>query len=349
MIAMRHRIILSMIFLLEAGTATCLAQTDTLLGKWGAVVPTKVQSFSKNSLRAERPVFAEGDKVMRVNYTDLDAVRFSDGFEIRFRDGLLVRDNLLQAPYLRLSSMDVKVEGLLPLKQAELRQYYGDRNYALIYKPYRTLFVTGLGKLAGGALCFAVSSNLNKYRRISAVDTIYSTDEGVTTAYQVTVERGRLNPFWTTAAAFFVGTMVDGMVDCGVAQRGHKRLFYHPDSVPLPSASTSKGLLWGGAALSAAGLGALAISFSELQAHADWYVQTYVPVVPGENFRKGERPASWVLYTLLGGAVATNLGFSAIQLGAMRLSAIHRIDGEPHALQVHVGPTPSGYGLAARF
>ena len=345
---MKHRLLLTIIVLL-AGTVTCMAQTDTLLGKWGAVVPAKVMSFSKNSLRAEKPVFTEGDRVMGVKYTDLDAVRFSDGFEIRFRDGLMVRDNLIQAPYLRLSSMDVKVEGLLPLKQAELRQYYGDRNYGLIYKPYRDLFVTGFGKLAGGALCFAASSNLSKYKRISAADTVYATDDGETTAYRVSYERGSLNPFWTTAAAFFVGTMVDGLVDCTVAQRGHKRLFYHPDSVTIPSAATSKGLIWGGAALSAAGLGALAFSFSELQAHSDWYAETYVPVASGENFRKGARPASWVFYTLLGGAVAANLGFSAIQLGSMRLSAIHRIDGEPYSLQVHVGPTPTGYGLAARF
>ena len=34
---------------------------------------------------------------------------------------------------------------------------------------------------------------------------------------------------------------------------------------------------------------------------------------------------------------------------AQRLSALHRLDGSPYALQVNIGPSPSGYGLTMRF
>ena len=68
-----------------------------------------------------------------------------------------------------------------------------------------------------------------------------------------------------------------------------------------------------------------------------------------EYTKDGERPSSWVKYALVGGALAANLGFSAIQLGASRLSTLNRLDGTPYALQVNIGPSPSGYGLTMQF
>jgi hypothetical protein len=68
-----------------------------------------------------------------------------------------------------------------------------------------------------------------------------------------------------------------------------------------------------------------------------------------EYTKDGERPSSWVKYALIGGALAANLGFSAIQIGATRLSALHHLEGTSDAVQIHVGPSPSGYGLTMRF
>ena len=151
----------------------CSAQTDTLIGKWGEAIPAKVKSFTKNGLRVERQMQTVDDKLMNVKYTDVDALRFADGFKVRFQDGALVRDNLLSAPSFRRSFMDVRAEGLLTLTQDEVRQYYGLKNYEIVYKPFRDLFHTGFLKMGGGLVGFAVSTGLSKARLATWSDSRY--------------------------------------------------------------------------------------------------------------------------------------------------------------------------------
>ena len=341
------------LFSLFTATQLCLAQMDTLIGKWGEAIPVKVQSFTKNGLRVERQMQTVDDKVMHVKYSDLEAIRFADGFELRFRDGALVRDNLLSAPSFRRSFIDVKAEGKVTLAQAELRQYYGSRNYDVIYKPYRDQFFTGLGKLGGGALGFALSTGLCKAGTSTWSDSFWYSRGDEQVLQRTYYEEGNRNPFWSTAAFFFLGTMVDGLVDCTVSKLGHGKLFNHPDEATVPSAAASKGLLWGGVALSAAGIGALTASCVDLNTHRHWYFKKTVPEGIDPNtvvyIKEGERPSSWVKYALVGGALAANLGFSAVQLGAARMSALHRLDGSSYALQVIIGPSPSGCGFMMRF
>ena len=339
---------------LMAAMQVCSAQTDTLIGKWGEAIPVKVKSFTKNGLRVERLMQTVDDKLMHVKYTDLKALRFADGFEVRFQDGALVRDNLLSAPSFRRSLMDVRAEGILTLTQDELRQYYGSRNYDIVFKPYRNQFYTGFAKMGGGLLGFAASTGLCEVWSSSGSQSVWSVNGGEKELLRRNYfEEGSLRPFWSTAAYFFLGTMVDGLVDCTVSGIGHRKLFKHPEDVTVPKVAGSKGLLWGGIALSAAGIGALTVSYVDLKAHSQWDYRKTVPagVDPDtvEYTKDGERPSSWVKYALVGGALAANLGFSAIQLGAARLSALHRLDDSPYAMQVNIGPSPSGYGLTMRF
>ena len=60
--------------------------------------------------------------------------------------------------------------------------------------------------------------------------------------------------------------------------------------------AASKGLLWGGVALSAAGIGALTASYIDLKAHRHWYFTKTVPdgVDPNtvEYTKDGERPSN---------------------------------------------------------
>lgn len=331
----------------------CSAQTDTLIGKWGEAIPAKVKSFTKNGLRVERQMQTVDDKLMNVKYTDVDALRFADGFKVRFQDGALVRDNLLSAPSFRRSFMDVRAEGLLTLTQDEVRQYYGLKNYEIVYKPFRDLFHTGFLKMGGGLVGFAVSTGLSKARLATWSDSFWSSKGDEQILRRTYYEEGNRNPIWSTAAYFFLGTMVDGFVDCTVSKIGHSKLFNDPNEAAVPTVAGSKGLLWGGVALSVAGVGALTASYADMKAHRHWYFTKTVPegVDPNtvEYTKDGERPSSWVKYALAGGAIAANLGFSAIQLGASRLSALHRLDGSPYALQVNIGPSLSGYGLTMRF
>ena len=338
---------------LAAATQVCSAQTDTLFGKWGEAIPVKVKSFTRNGLRVERKMQTVDDKLMSIRYPVLDAIHFADGFEVRFRDGVLVRDNLLSAPSFRRSSMGVRAEGILTLTQSELRQYYGPRNFDLIYKPYHDLFYTGIVKIAGGLLGVASSAGLSEAGRATWSNPYGYSKGGELVLGRAYFEEGNRNPFWSTAAYFFLGTMVDGMVDCTVSITGHRKLFNHPDDAAVPTVAGSKGLLWGGVALSAAGIGALTASYADLKAHRHWYFTKIVPegVDPDtvEYTKDGERPSSWVKYALVGGALAANLGFSAIQLGASRLSTLRRLDGTPYALQANIVPSPSGYGLTMQF
>ena len=343
---------LSCLLLLVAAISASAQAPDTLIGKWGEAIPAKVKSFTKNGLRVERQMQTVGDKLMNVKYSDLNAIRFADGFEVRFQDGTLVRDNLLSAPSFRRVFMDVRAEGLLALTQDELRQYYGFRNYNIVYKPYRDLFRTGFLKMGGGLLGFAASTGLCKAYTMTWADPYMVSDHGGPNR-RTYHEEGNRNPFWSTAAYFFLGTMVDGLVDCTVSKNGHRILFNHPDDATVPTVAGSNCLLWGGVALSAAGIGALTASYVDLKAHRHWYFTKTAPegVDPKtvEYTKDGERPSSWVKYALAGGALAANFGFSAIQLGGSRLSALHRLDGSSYALQVNLGPSPSGYGITMRF
>jgi len=339
---------------LMAAMQVCSAQTDTLIGKWGEAIPVKVKSFTKNGLRVDRQMKTVDDKLMHVKYTDLNALRFTDGFEVRFQDGALVRDNLLSAPSFRRSFMDVRAEGVLTLTQDELRQYYGFRNYDIVFKPYRNQFYTGFVKMGGGLLGFVASTELCEAWWSSGSQSVWSVNgEEKELLRRYYFEEGSLRPFWSMAAYFFLGTMVDGLVDCTVSELGHRKLFKHPEDVTVPTVAGTKGLLWGGIALSAAGIGALTLSYVDLKAHSQWDYRKTVPagVDPDtvEYTKDGERPSSWVKYALIGGALAANLGFSAIQFGAIRLSALYHLEGTPDAVQIHVGPSPSGYGLTMRF
>ena len=329
------------------------AQTDTLFGKWGEAIPVKVKSFTRNGLRVERKRQTVDDKLMNIRYTDLNAIRFADGFEVHFRDGVLLRDNLLSAPSFRRSSMEVRAEGILTLTQSELRQYYGPRHFDLIYKPYHDLFYTGFVKMVGGLLGLSITAGRSEAGVATWSNPYGYSKGGELVSARAYFEEGNRNPFWSTAAYFFLGTMVDGLVDCSVSKAGHRKLFNHPDEAAVPTVAGSKGLLWGGVALSAAGIGALTASYADLKAHRHWFFTKTVPEGMDPNTveytKEGERPSSWVKYALAGGALAANLGFSAIQLGASRLSALRRLDGSPYALQVNIGPSSSGYGLTMRF
>ena len=115
-----------------------------------------------------------------------------------------------------------------------------------------------------------------------------------------------------------------------------------------PSVSSAKTLFWSGVALSATGLTAMVLSYRQLEAHRFWETRVY-PDENGTVDLPHSQIPGWVPYALFGGAVAANLGFSAIQLGQTRLSAIRRLDGSVYGAEWHLGPTSSGYGLAASF
>lgn len=328
------------------------AQEDTLYGTERWVSGAKVTTVSNHEVLAKRQEGSASEETLKIPFAKLDSVRFTDGFTIRFHDGILDRGNLLQAPRYKASFTRVKAEGILPLNQDEIRQYYGPWNYELVYKPYRNQMTTGIAKTAVGLSVghFIFGKYLEWYNGF--VPEVYYVDAEHQYYYNSDPRsqhfEEKVTPVPAVAVAFLGGMAVSGMVDCSVSAIGQRRLNKYGDQLATPSASSAKTLFWSGVALSATGLTAMVLSFRQLEAHRFWETRVY----PDEN-GKVDRPHSqipgWVPYALFGGAVAANLGFSAIQLGQTRLSAIRRLDGSVYGAEWHLGSTSSGYGLAASF
>ena len=332
---------------LAAATQVCSAQTDTLFGKWGEAIPAKVKSFTRNGLRVERKMQTVDDKLMNIRYTDLNAIRFADGFEVRFRDGVLVRDNLLSAPSFEESLISVKAEGVLALMPEEMSSYYGPDFYNVVYRPYRAQTLTGFGKLGVGILGSLISfpQARSGSSHMESVPTEGLDKMKWPNRY---TETTNYDPFWMASSMFFMGMTLTGIADLAIPYFGFRKSIQKPvGERPLPTAASSKGLIWGGAALSVLGIGGVAASFAELKARPSRSAEITLPHYENWPVLKTEIP--WAVFTMAGSALAANLGFSAIQLGASRLSALHRLDGSPYALQVNIGPSPSGYGLTMQF
>lgn len=332
---------------LAAATQVCSAQTDTLFGKWGEVIPAKVKSFTRNGLRVERKMQTVDDKLMNIRYTDLNAIRFADGFEVRFRDGVLVRDNLLAAPSFEESLISVKAEGVLALTPEEMSSYYRPDFYNVVYRPYRAQTLTGFGKLGVGILGSLISfpQARSGSSHMESVPTEGLDKMKWPNRYTKTTN---YDPFWMASSMFFMGMTLTGIADLAIPYFGfHNSLRKPVEERPLPTAASSKGLIWGGAALSVLGIGGFAASCVELKSRPSRSTEITLPHSQPWPVLKTEIP--WVVFTMAGSALVANLGFSAIQLGASRLSALRRFDGTPYALQVNIGPSPSGYGLTMQF
>ena len=89
---------------------TAWGQADTLRGRNKSVVPVEVRSFSSNQLRVRMLGNGGGEPFRNFAFQELESLRFADGFEVQFRDGHLVRDNLLSAPVIRSSFLSVQAE-----------------------------------------------------------------------------------------------------------------------------------------------------------------------------------------------------------------------------------------------
>ena len=330
------------------------AQEDTLrTWKWSA--PVSVLNITGDYLHVERS-FPSGVKEVKVPLKDVESLRFADGFEVRFQDGELIRDNLLSAPRIRSTLWCVRVEEVIDLTREELRQYYGDRLFDLVYHPYRAQFFTGLGKIGVGAAGeWLVRKKLNPTVWRSGYYRSYSESfNGLDTrTYEKRIDfsYGNLYPGWTAVQYFFAGAIFAGVVDCSVSLIGMRSLVRRHATMNGPSLGWTKAGFWSGTALTVAGVGAMGLFASRLAAHRQWNHQ--VVTINGtvtDEVHEGGLPASRNDdLGLFVGALVANLGISAIQLSQARLSAFRKLDGTPYAMQVNLGPAPSGYGLTVRF
>lgn len=326
------------------------AQMDSVQTRKGAA-PVIVQAFKHNALEVERQ-FPDGRKLLSIPYSDLEYVRFADGVEIRFQDGEMVRDNLLYAPKFYSRLWTVKVEEVIDLTQSEIRQLYGDELYITEYRPNRARLITGLGKIAGGFVGFLAAACADPTRWGSKHRDYY---QGAYNSYpgERIVEDynyGNLNIGWISVECLLLGTYLTGHVDQVSSVMRLKALARQRQEMPAPTMKKAKAEIWGGTALMAAGAGTMCYFASQLNEHREWdhRFRSRDGVVE-ENIHRGEPASGWDVFGLFVGAVAVDLGLSTFHMGQRRLSSLRKFDRMPYAMQVDLGPAPSGYGLTVRF
>ena len=347
---MKNALHLFLLVLALTWPLSALAQTDTLRGKNHSVVPVTVQSFSYKAVRVDR-LYSYEKKAMEIPYTDLESVKFADGFEVRFQDGKLVRDNLLSAPNYYSRLWTVKVEEVIDLTQSEIRQLYGDRLYFTEYRPNKTRLLTGLGKVAVGFLGFVAAGCTDP----TVWDSKHSSSfkrhwDGHSEMVKEDYSKGNLNVGWLSVDCLLLGTFLTGFVDQASSHRRLKALARQREDLPGPTLKKAKTEIWGGTALTAAGAGTMYFFASRLNNHREWYHHFLSNNgVVEKDIHQGEPASGWDLFGLFAGAVAVNLGISTFRMGQTRLSAFRKLDAMPYAMQVDLGPAPAGYGLTVRF
>ena len=125
-------------------------------GICAAFCPREVLEIVNGKVHVKRPSDRPG-RTLVIPFSDVDAIRFADGFRLDFQGGELIRDNVLSAPSYDESLLHVKAEGVLALTREELRLFYGPGYYNAVYRPYRAQTLTGFGKLGVGILGSLIS------------------------------------------------------------------------------------------------------------------------------------------------------------------------------------------------
>ena len=334
------------IFDLHTGTLPVSAQTDTLRLTNGQEYPVlklnpSISAIGRIKVNLEH--FHE-NKTLEIPLKDIASIRFSDGFEVSFSDGLPVRDNLLAAPRFTAANSSILVEGLIPLNQNEIRSLYGESLYRYGYQSFRRMQWVGLGKTGIGIAGWVVSHSKNpsvwiNRKYFDTINVYHETLSG--TDYTI----GDLSPDWLAASSFFVGLIVDGIVDCGLSANLQKRLLENLSNGGLPTPRQINAHYMEGGAMIAAGLGTMAGCYAYLCHHRTWFWDSGI-----NKGQEGEIPVSkmtWVWMT--GGAFLTHFGVSMIETGALENRLRRHVSDRPVAVQCSFGPAEHGYGLTLRF
>lgn len=332
---------LSFILILLSLSALGYAQTDSLHLTSGEVIAVK-KPFLRPGGQFVRFRDVEDGKMRSVTTQSVSSVVMDDGFTFSFQDGRLLRDNLACAPRTGYYGYTVSAEHFVPLKTAELRQYYGPVLYNVENRAERALLLYGVSE--------AVLSNIPYWSPIfyDMITKFDSVDE----YYKYALEEGALMEF--SAAAFYTG-----LANCAISVIESAYIYSNHEAAVAMSKGWSTAELIGGGVLTLAGVGAMAYGFKEVYDDPKSYYYRYVgkeretaPAVPTpfltvkNNDLGATRRTS---YLIIGGAFAANIGLTMALMGGVRLSGWHRVSSES-APEYSFRTTTSGNpGLVVRF
>jgi len=308
-------------------------------------------SNSPHGISADPVSWTKADlRSVTIPLREISSIRFTDGFELPFQDGIPSRSALTSAPTFRSAWNAVYAEGIVQLTQDEIRALYGETLYRYGYRNYRRMFWAGIGKIGAGTVGAVWTHRhdpsewiMNRYDSefYEYVKTLTGTD----------YTRGDLYPGWLAATSFFTGCAISGAVDAFMSGFTQRHLLNTlADWKPLSQKQINARYV-GGATMAIVGLGTMTGFSLHLNQNRHWFWRH------GENLgEEGQKPVmktEWVLMT--GGAFLLHFGISLMEQGAIesKLRKYAETGSEsgsgPYGCQFSLGPAAHGYGLTLTF
>lgn len=337
-------IIVSLVFLFVF-EGVSFAQKDSIWLK--GIAPAQVTALKVYHKYAwAKRWMSNEEKLLKIPYDRMDSLRYTNGFKIRFKDGKLMRDNLLEAPDMRATLSLLLAQKTIPLTQDEIRSYYGDRLYSLVYNPYRLRGSVDVVKIVTGLTGSILIWTLKRPAWYNYASSYF---DNLEQEHLVQYNYGNFSVGWLVVSTCMQGLLFGGIADAVISNYQLNHLQRTREIYQEPTLTRARWEFWGGAALTAAGVGAMALCAAQLSHHNYW--NHYVDTVNGQvvnEIHEGEPASKGFVYGMLLGGTAISIGLSFLQFGQARLSAFKKLKG-PYAAQFSVGPTLSGYGLSVKF
>ena len=274
---------------------------------------------SGKSVRFRR---AEDGKLRSISTQSVSSVTMNDGFTFTFQDGNLLRDNLAEAPRTGYYGFTVSAEKFVPLKQSELRQYYGPELYEVECLAQQALLIYGMSEV--------VLSNIPFWSTKAYKAIPYHEPGNAATFYKFETAPEGIALMIFSAAAFYTG-----LANCAIAFAESACLYSNHETASAMSRGWSTAELIGGGALALAGIGTMAYGIRDMKADPNSYrLQLFrkdrevAPAVPFFfiSIKDGDVQTSRMTTGLMiGGAVAANVGLTMALMGGMRLGGWHRV------------------------
>ena len=314
----------------------CKAQTDSLHLTDGQVFAVRKPKLKQDGrmLRFRKP---EDRKLRSLPTTMVSSLVMDDGFTFSFNDGQLLRDNLAQAPRTRYYGFTVSAENFIPLKQPELRQYYGPELYEVESRAQQALMAFGMWEVVFSNFIY----HMTDYQTDRKVP-FYESEDGTLSNRSGLSPEGIINGD-ICAVAFY-----SGFANCALAFLESTLVFSRHDTIRPMNKGWAGAELAGGCSLFLAGLGTMMYGLKDINANPDLYGIrlfnedfTTGPALPRFFMivKKNDDHATRISTGLLfGGAIAANIGITMALMGGMRLWGWHRVSA-----------SASGPGLAIRF
>ena len=319
------------------GAQTVREGVDTVHLKDGTSLGVTKISLHRNG-ELFRFSLANGEGRRSVPTKELSSVVMRDGFTFFVGDSLLNRDNLISAPIMNYYGLTVSAEGVVPLKQEELKEYYGHKLYEVEFRPRANLIAIG-----GTMTALALFSSFNNSRYHSPI--YYPTDN------PKIIVTNDIRPNYFAVQILSETTLFTGLANCLIGSLETVCLYRHHKTMDVMDRRWARAEFYGGSALFIAGVGAIIYGAQDLRHNRELYqLKNRNLILLAEKRSNPDASPSYMATNMVyAGSIATSIGFTLAAMGGMRLLGWHKVSGE-HNAEWSFAPTIDGtMGLSVRF